>query len=131
MQYEESRKDQLIRTISELPAEGPLSFKEISIDCLHCSLTSCPFAFTDTSEQIQNYGCLPTPHDIVQMRVVHGKTWACHSDTTRPCLGTIKYLKKNNLPYKVIDKELVTEQTDWSQYLTGTPWHLNSTYSHF
>lgn len=52
------------------------------------------------------------------MRVVHGKTWACHSNPRKPCLGTLQYLKKQNLPYKVIDGNLVTEATDYRQYLT-------------
>lgn len=94
--------------------------------CDNCSNHGCPFAFTEESDKIQNYGCLPTPYEIVQMRVVHGKTWACHSNESQPCIGAIKYLKENNLPYKVIDTSLVTERDDWSQFTKGTPWYINS-----
>lgn len=83
-----------------------------------CStIDSCPFSFTDASDQAQNYGCLPEPLDIVSMRVDFGKTWACHSDTTKPCAGSIRFLKEKNLPFKVIDKELVTELDDWTQFI--------------
>ncbi len=77
----------------------------------------CPFAFTDLSEKIQNYGCLPEPMDIVYMRQEHGKTWACHDDPTKPCAGALMWMKKEGLPFKVIDPILVTEEDDWNQYL--------------
>lgn len=79
---------------------------------------SCPFSFTDESEQAQNYGCLPTPQNIVSMRVDFGKTWACHSNPSKACAGAIRHLKENNLPNKVIDKNLVTEQDDWTKFIS-------------
>lgn len=79
----------------------------------NCHETSCPFAYTDESEKIQNYGCLPTPKDILQMRILHNKTWACHSNPKIPCKGAITTLKERKLEYKVIDKELLTEESQW------------------
>ena len=85
------------------------------LDSEHCS---CPFASTDVSAQAQNYGCLPTPYEIIVMRVEHNKTWACHSEPTKPCLGALNFLKENDLPYKIVDPVLVTEADDWSIYCT-------------
>lgn len=86
--------------------------------CKECSTVGgCPFAYTEESEMIQNYGCLPSRFDIVNMRVEHGKTWACHSNPKKPCLGAINHLRENNLPFKVVDKELVTENSDWGKYI--------------
>ncbi len=76
----------------------------------------CPFAFTESSEVAQNYGCLPSPYEIVQMRVKHGKTWACHNDPTQPCIGGINYLRENGMEYRVIDTNLLTEGDDWGKY---------------
>lgn len=73
----------------------------------------CPFSFTEESEMIQNYGCLPTPQDIVRMRVEFGKTWACHAEPSKPCAGGIDFLRKKGYDYKVIDKVLVTETSDF------------------
>lgn len=78
---------------------------------------ACPFAFTEESEMVQNYGCLPTPHEIMSMRIDSGKTWACHKDNTIPCVGAIQMLREYGHPYKVIDKELVTEQSPWNEYI--------------
>lgn len=77
---------------------------------------SCPFSFTEESELAQNYGCLPSPYEIIKMRVEHDKTWACHLNPDKPCIGAIKYLKEKGHPYKVIDTELVTEQIDWHKF---------------
>ena len=82
-----------------------------------CEKTSCPFAFTDESETIQNYGCLPTPIEIETMRVKFNKTWACHSTPQKPCAGAIKHLSKKKLPYKVVDANLLTEHSNWDDYV--------------
>ncbi len=81
---------------------------------LKCSTVgSCPFSFTEQSEIAQNYGCLPSPYEIVRMRKEFGKTWACHQDPTKPCLGAIQYMKEKGLEHKIIDKQLVTID-DWN-----------------
>ena len=73
----------------------------------------CPWAFTEESEMIQNYGCLPTPQETLIMRTEFGKTWTCHSNPKKPCIGTIKELRERGLPYKVLDKTLITESSDF------------------
>ena len=88
------------------------------MNCYECSVHgACPFAWTEESGIVQNYGCLPTPMEIVHMRVKHGKTWACHEDISVPCKGAIKYLKEKGLPYKVVDATLVTELSNWNEYI--------------
>lgn len=82
-----------------------------------CEIGGCPFSFTEESDYIQNLGCLPSPYEIIKMRQDHGKTWACHSEPSKPCLGAIRYQKKQGLLYKVVDHKLVTEKDDWSIYL--------------
>jgi hypothetical protein len=54
------------------------------------------------------------------MRIVHGKTWVCHVEPSKPCTGALKYLKENGHPYSIVDNELVTEPDDWSVFLNGT-----------
>jgi hypothetical protein len=79
--------------------------------------SGCPFDFfSEESELVQNYGCLPTPHEIMNMRVQHGKTWACHSQPEKPCKGAVQWLQKEGLPYRVVDSELLTESSDWGLY---------------
>jgi len=85
--------------------------------CHHKAGTACPFAFTDHSETVQNYGCLPTLHNIRDMRVVHGRTWACHDDQTVPCAGAIAWLHKEGLPHTVVDPVLLTENDPWHLFI--------------
>lgn len=81
--------------------------------CPNNQTSSCPFAFNEVSEAAQGYGCLPSPFEIIKLRTELGKTWACHDEPSVPCTGAIKYLKEHNLPYKVLDKNLITERDNW------------------
>ena len=74
---------------------------------------ACPFSFTDASEHAQNLGCLPSPMDIVAMRVESGRTWACHDNKRKPCLGALNYLRKKGLPFKVVNPQIVTLNDEW------------------
>jgi hypothetical protein len=91
----------------------------------NCSTTSCPFAYTEESEQAQNYGCLPTPFQIMAMRIVHGKTWACHSDNSKPCIGGLKNVRNHGFDNSVIDQILITEETVTSELISYTDEQAN------
>lgn len=54
------------------------------------------------------------------MRVQYQKTWACHSDPKKPCLGALQYLRARGLPYKVVDQCLVTESSAWHLFIQRT-----------
>lgn len=91
--------------------------KETPKECSEDPNGSCPFNFfSEESNQAQNYGCLPTPLDIVHMRVEHNKTWECHSMAGKPCLGGINYLKTKKLPHAVVDKKLLTLDEAWNLF---------------
>lgn len=85
--------------------------------CVDRQDSACPFAWTEQSEICSNYGCLPSVLDVITMRVEHNKTWACHDDPSVPCVGAIRELKRRGLPYKVVDPDLLTEQSDWHLYV--------------
>ena len=53
----------------------------------------CPFAFTDASEEVQNYGCLPTPFEIIEMKRETGHNWSCHSNEKKICKGFVEHVK--------------------------------------
>lgn len=54
----------------------------------------CPFAFTDDSEEVQNYACLPSPYDIIQMKRKSGHNWSCHSNEKMICKGFVNHVKE-------------------------------------
>ena len=87
------------------------------MSCNHKTDSACPFAMTDQSEYVQGLACLPSPYEIVMMRVEHQKTWACHENPKDPCVGAIRHLKRNGLPHKVVDSDLLTEKSDWHLYV--------------
>jgi len=89
---------------------------ETTEECCKIGEGTCPFAFGEKSEIVQNYGCLPTPYQILEMKVHHGKTWACHSNPSVPCLGAIRYFAEKGLVAKVTDSNLLTENSDWHLY---------------
>lgn len=66
--------------------------------------THCPFAFTDKSEEVQNYGCLPTPWDVIEMKRKSGHNWSCHSNDKKICSGFVEFVKEYpNNKYSDID----------------------------
>jgi len=86
--------------------------------CYHDPRSTCPFAHTEESDIASNYGCLPTIMEIRNMRVNHGRTWACHDEPTKACTGAIIWLKNNNLPHKVENPDLLTENSDWHLFVS-------------
>lgn len=88
-----------------------------SSNCSNCSTEGyCPFALNEHSEEAQDYGCLPTRMEIISMRQIYGKTWACHDNPKKPCLGALEIQKNNGLDYKVIDSKLLTLDDPWHLY---------------
>lgn len=78
----------------------------------------CPFSGSDQSEVIQNYGCLPSPYEIINMAKNHGRKWACHSDISKPCKGAIQYIKENKISVTYIDDApLVNDRDNWKLYV--------------
>jgi hypothetical protein len=55
---------------------------------------TCPFAFTDESEEVQNYGCLPSAYDIIQMKKKSGHNWSCHGNESVMCGGFAQYVRE-------------------------------------
>lgn len=62
------------------------------------SCLTCPFAYTDESERVQNYGCIPSASDIVKEMASTNKNWACHDDN-KICRGAANHHKEHNLPF--------------------------------
>ena len=70
--------------------------RDAEVNCNTCN--GCPCVFTDESEKIQNYGCLPDHNDLVKKYLNNEGIWACHSNPKKPCGGLIQILKSNSIP---------------------------------
>jgi hypothetical protein len=65
-------------------------------ECGSGGCITCPFSCSDEAEQVQNYGCLPDAHDIIQMKKESGQNWSCHSDATVLCGGFAMRVKESH-----------------------------------
>lgn len=61
---------------------------------------TCPFTIGEEAEQAQNYGCLPTNAEILQLALTSGKPWECHGEEGRICRGYASVAKTVGLPLK-------------------------------
>lgn len=75
---------------------------------------TCPFSYNDDADQAQNYGCLPTRYDIIEMKEKSGHNWACHSDETVLCGGFARHLVEERLDLDVKVGGLISYE-DWAQ----------------
>ena len=62
--------------------------------------TACPFSTSEEAEQTQNWGCLPSPFEILEMKRTADKNWPCHEDETRICAGFVSRCRELGLDYK-------------------------------
>lgn len=90
-----------------------------------CSKDGCPFACTENSEVLQNHNCLLTPKEIIEMKLFHGKFWACHSDPTKPCLGAINRFMAAGLVPKIKPEDLITiNDVEWRKTLSDSTYKV-------
>lgn len=59
---------------------------------------ACPFAYSEESEKVQNYGCLPSAGEIVAMAKSEKGIWACHSNENLTCRGLLLHAKEKHIP---------------------------------
>lgn len=95
--------------------------------CKHeCS--ACPFNFfSEESMMVQNYGCLPEPYDILEMYKEDDVVWGCHEtsekdNNLKPCIGFLKYAKRNGIDVKPKGKTIV----DYDQWNAKGKYYLKN-----
>jgi hypothetical protein len=82
---------------SELtPLDSATVSKALSAGCDGC--LTCPFSVNEWAEQAQNYGCLPTNIQILDMARAAGRPWGCHYDESRVCKGYASVAKLIGFP---------------------------------
>ena len=68
------------------------------LQIMTCS--TCPFSCSDEAAQAQNYGCLPTPQEIIKIKRATGRNWHCHDDETKLCAGFAEAAHEEGLDVK-------------------------------
>lgn len=81
--------------------------KNTYVEVNKTTCNGCPFTGTDESEQIQNYGCLPGPLDIMEMYQKNEGHWKCHS-AKRKCGGLTQMMSNNDIPFDKNNTILIT-----------------------
>jgi hypothetical protein len=77
--------------------------------CRECD-SECPFSFENTLSGV----CLPTAPELVTLKLIYDVNWACHSDSTKPCVGLIRTLKDAGLNHKVNKAIPLYTLEDWN-----------------
>ena len=60
---------------------------------------SCPFKNSESAEQAMNWGCVPYPSKIMEIKLTTNQNWGCHSNPTKICSGFKIECKKRNLDF--------------------------------
>jgi hypothetical protein len=86
------------------------------------SCPGCPFDFcSEDSERAQNYGCLPSPYEILTDMKKTGKNWACHDNPKKICRGLASFIKDENKSelnnHRLERKKIVPKKIDFSKSL--------------
>lgn len=61
---------------------------------------TCPFSCSPEAEQAQNYACLPSPFEIMQIKAETGKNWSCHHNEDRLCAGFARECRERGIEYR-------------------------------
>ena len=79
---------------------------------------SCPFAFTDVSEQAQAMGCLPSPYDILKIKKETGNNWACHSASNKVCQGLTNHLEEEVMSLTTDTGKLHIQEENFGRFFS-------------
>lgn len=80
-------------------------------DCGSGGCVTCPFSCNAEAEQVQNYGCLPTPFNIIDMKAKSGHNWSCHHDANVLCGGFASFIKTERPDLDIHKGNLISYET--------------------
>jgi hypothetical protein len=72
--------------------------------------TACPFNIGHPEcDAAYNLGCLPTPHEVIELKKTTGNNWACHSKPDQVCAGMVRWAKSQDLKLDFKSGELLVQ----------------------